>query len=150
MNYLTSLIYIVNVGFFWVFMSTPHVDVGISHFSDSYYFLVGCLIHPRKGTGASQRNMSGGLRTVRRAFYSLSPYHGFSTVIFLDHFGVFWGYHHLRKHPHGDLRVLGRVHRNFCINSCDFRHTLQGFYNEDKHLKFSSKLFCRFWSMSFH
>ena len=27
-----------------------------------------------------------------------------------DHFGVFWGYHHLRKHPYGSLLYTARLH----------------------------------------
>ena len=27
-----------------------------------------------------------------------------------DHFGVFWGYHHLRKHPYGEHAKMNSFH----------------------------------------
>ena len=38
-----------------------------------------------------------------------------------DHFGVFWGYHHLRKHPFG---LEGRMHLNFKLSIIDSTSSL--------------------------
>ena len=34
-----------------------------------------------------------------------------------DHFGVFWGYHHLRKHPFGGPTKFGRFREKFSFSS---------------------------------
>ena len=37
-----------------------------------------------------------------------------------DHFGVFWGYHHLRKHPYGHFGIYVRFLVEIPISSYGF------------------------------